>query len=151
MKQAQFLRFPNILTKYVSWGLCWRKSLLLHRYWKPFWYNLAIYPQIKSLVVDSFHAVSAKLNPSKLSHWFELFGYDFMITNDFNVLLIEVNTNPCLETPWSLLSSVVSSVLDNTFRITLDPMTYQCNNKTQELCDSSNNLWKFELVIDNWM
>ena len=30
--------------------------------------DLAIYPQIKSLVVDSFHAVNTKLNPSKLNN-----------------------------------------------------------------------------------
>jgi len=39
---------------------------------------------------------------------FELFGYDFMIDDQFKVYLIEVNTNPCLETPCSLLSSLIS-------------------------------------------
>ena len=45
-----------------------------------------------------------------------------MIDEAFNTLLIEVNTNPCLETPCSLLSTIISSVLDHTFRVTLDPM-----------------------------
>lgn len=112
------------------------------------WFYTSIYPQIKKLVVDSFEAVKYKMNHEKRSNCFELFGYDFMITNEFNVLLIEVNTNPCLETPCSLLSSMISSVLDNTFRVTLDPITYSANGKTQELWDSANNLWKFELVID---
>lgn len=34
----------------------------------------------------------------KISNQFELFGYDFMIDDDMNVYLIEVNTNPCLDT-----------------------------------------------------
>jgi len=29
---------------------------------------------------------------------YELFGYDFMIDQEFKVYLIEVNTNPCILT-----------------------------------------------------
>ena len=108
-----------------------------------------LYNKIKKLVADTFKAVDGKINPEGRNNCFELYGYDFMVTDDFNVLLIEVNTNPCLETPWSLLSSIVSSVLDNMFRVVLDPWTYSQNGKTQELWDSSNNLWKFELVYEN--
>ena len=61
-----------------------------------------------------------KLESSESLNWFELFGYDVMIDEKFNVYLIEVNTNPCLETPCSLLSSIISSVLDDTFKLTLD-------------------------------
>jgi D-alanine-D-alanine ligase-like ATP-grasp enzyme len=32
----------------------------------------------------------------KLDGCFELFGVDFMIDDNFNVKLIEFNTNPCL-------------------------------------------------------
>ena len=39
-----------------------------------------------------------KLNPNKRRHCFEIFGYDYIIDSDFNVWLIEVNTNPCIET-----------------------------------------------------
>jgi hypothetical protein len=38
-----------------------------------------------------------KLNPQKRKLCFEIFGYDYIIDNDFNVWLIEVNTNPCIE------------------------------------------------------
>ncbi|CAI2374629.1 unnamed protein product [Moneuplotes crassus] len=127
------------------------QKYLEKKYPKEFQSNKAcfytsIYPKIKTLVSDSFKAVEEKLNPSQHNNCFELFGYDFMVTNDFNIKLIEVNTNPCLETPCSLLSSIISSVVDNTFRVTLDPWTYKHNGKTQELCDSANNLCKFELV-----
>ena len=71
-----------------------------------------------------------------------------MVTEDFNVYLIEVNTNPCLETPCSLLSRIISSVLDNSFRIALDPITFLYNGKTIPLAESNNNLSKFELVYD---
>ena len=53
---------------------------------------------------------------------FELFGYDFMIDQDFKVYLIEVNTNPCIETsPCPLLQRLITQLLDQTFKITLDP------------------------------
>lgn len=40
---------------------------------------------------------------------FEIFGYDFMIDDDMSVYLIEVNTNPCLDTsPCSLLQRLIS-------------------------------------------
>lgn len=36
------------------------------------------------------------MSPKRYEHNFELFGLDFMIDEDLNVNLIEVNTNPCL-------------------------------------------------------
>ena len=41
---------------------------------------------------------SYKRQPFIKHNQFELFGYDFMIDEDLKVYLIEVNTNPCLET-----------------------------------------------------
>jgi hypothetical protein len=58
----------------------------------------------------------------RLHHSFELFGYDFMIDEDLNVRLIEVNTNPCLEMSCPLLARIIPEVLDNVFRIVIDPI-----------------------------
>ena len=55
-------------------------------------------------------------------HTFELLGYDFMIDTDFKPWLIEVNTNPCLETSSSDLVRIISSLLDNTLAIAIDPL-----------------------------
>ena len=53
---------------------------------------------------------------------FELFGYDFMIDDDLNVYLIEVNTNPCLETTaCPLLNRLITQILDQTFKLAVDP------------------------------
>jgi tubulin--tyrosine ligase len=52
----------------------------------------------------------------------ELFGLDFMIDDSFHVWLIEVNTNPCLELSSPLLSRILPNMLDNLFRLTLDPL-----------------------------
>ena len=77
---------------------------------------------MRSIVVDTISATADELNPDKLLHCFELLGYDFMIDCEGKVFLIEVNTNPCLETESSLLSRIIPAVLDNTFKIVLDPL-----------------------------
>ena len=50
---------------------------------------------MKELIELSLESVRRKLKITKSS--FELFGYDFIIDNDMDPWLIEVNTNPCLE------------------------------------------------------
>jgi tubulin polyglutamylase TTLL1 len=54
-------------------------------------------PQIRTIVTESIRAVSDKVDPYQRMHTFEVFGYDFMIDEDFKIYLIEVNTNPCLD------------------------------------------------------
>jgi tubulin monoglycylase TTLL3/8 len=45
-----------------------------------------------------------------------------MIDDSFRVYMIEANTNPCLEVSCPLLSRIIPEVVDNTFRIAIDPM-----------------------------
>jgi hypothetical protein len=61
-----------------------------------------------------------KINKNGRSHQFEIFGYDFMLDSDFNVFLIEINTNPGLEisSPW--IQIVVPRMLDDALRLTVD-------------------------------
>jgi hypothetical protein len=47
---------------------------------------------------------------------FELFGLDFMLSCDFKPLLIEINTNPCIETGCPVLTKVINTLLENVFR-----------------------------------
>ena len=59
-----------------------------------------ILPQIKKRVADVFKASGLKLIGEVRSDYngFEWLGFDFMLDDDMNLSLIEVNTNPCLET-----------------------------------------------------
>jgi hypothetical protein len=45
-----------------------------------------------------------------------------MIDEDFGVNLIEINTNPCLETTCPILSKIIPRMLDNAFKIAIDPI-----------------------------
>lgn len=44
-----------------------------------------------------------------------------MIDEQFKVYLIEVNTNPCLELSSPLLARLIPQMLENAFRLTVDP------------------------------
>ena len=92
----------------------------------------------------------ARIDPARLQNSFELFGYDFMLDENFKLYLIEVNTNPSLEVCCALMSRLVPELLDNTFRIALDPFfpspdmsanrKFQLNELPQEV--------KFSLIFD---
>lgn len=75
------------------------------------------------MVAESFRSVAYnKIDPSRKQFSFEIFGFDFMVDEDFVVYLIEANTNPCLETNSSVLSRLVPGMLDASFSIAIDPL-----------------------------
>lgn len=53
---------------------------------------------------------------------FELLGFDFMIDEDLNVYLIEVNENPCLATLCERQGVLIKSLLADTLQLTVDPI-----------------------------
>jgi hypothetical protein len=85
-------------------------------------FNRDIYPHMRRLACDAIRSGYGKIDPRRLENNFELFGLDFMIDETFHVWLIEVNTNPCLELSSPLLSRIIPSMLENLFRIAIDPV-----------------------------
>lgn len=77
---------------------------------------------MERLVTDTFRAVYNKIDTKRNQNGFEIFGYDFMIDENFKVYLIEVNTNPSLEICCPLLARIIPELLENSFRIVLDPI-----------------------------
>jgi tubulin polyglutamylase TTLL1 len=45
-----------------------------------------------------------------------------MLDSQFKLSLIEVNTNPCLETESPLLARIIPELIESTFKIVLDPL-----------------------------
>ncbi|OMJ87511.1 hypothetical protein SteCoe_10765 [Stentor coeruleus] len=81
-----------------------------------------IVPKMKKIVKDTISAVFKKLDFRKRAHSFEVFGYDFLLDEHLKPWLIEVNTNPCLELSSGLLASIIPNMLENAFRIAVDPL-----------------------------
>ena len=75
-----------------------------------------------SLAHDAIAATSSKIHKVEQNFCFEIFGLDYMIDQNGKVWLIEVNRNPCLETSTSLLCRIISSMIDDAFRIAIDPL-----------------------------
>ena len=75
---------------------------------------------MKELVIKSLFAVRKKLDPFKRKHTFEMFGYDFMLDEDFNVWLIEINTNPCIEESSGILKIYIPRMIEDMLKLTVD-------------------------------
>ena len=77
---------------------------------------------MKDLVIDSFMSVRYKMNPNRRKNCFELFGFDFLVDEDFRVWLIEINTNPFLGTPNKDMVKLVPEMVNDMCKIVLDPV-----------------------------
>ena len=61
----------------------------------------------------------------KRKHCFELFGYDFIIDEDLNTWMIEVNTNPCLEESSSILQMYLPRLVEDMLSLSVDSLFKQ--------------------------
>lgn len=73
-----------------------------------------------NVIIDTIKSVKGKINMQK--HCFELLGYDFIFDENLNTILIEVNTNPCLEESNALLKKLLPRMVDDLLNITMDPL-----------------------------
>lgn len=75
-----------------------------------------------------------------------------MVDQDFNVWMIEVNTNPCLEISSPLLGRIIPNMVEQSLRLTLDvlfpPLGHYPNTQKHLFPDYSLDHLKFELVFD---
>jgi len=76
--------------------------------------------RMKELIKISMESVKSKINPSDRKYCFELFGYDFLLDSEFNVWIIEVNSNPSIDESNNLLKMLVPRMIDDAFRLTID-------------------------------
>jgi hypothetical protein len=75
---------------------------------------------MKDLIIDTFLSVRHKMNPNKRK-CFELFGFDFLVDEDFRVWLLEVNTNPFLGTPNKDMKVLVPRMINEMLALVVDP------------------------------
>ena len=73
-------------------------------------------------MIDSFLSVRKKMNPNNRQHCFELFGFDFLLDEDFRIWLIEINTNPFLGTPNQYMQVLGPKMMDDLLQIVIDPI-----------------------------
>ena len=74
-----------------------------------------------------------------------------MLDDNLNLYMIEVNTNPCLEMSCPLLARIIPELLDNVFRIVLDPLFPSPDLLHNKKCSFNEipQTYKFHLVFDD--
>mmetsp|Transcript_126850 Transcript_126850/g.224794 ORF Transcript_126850/g.224794 Transcript_126850/m.224794 type:complete len:848 (+) Transcript_126850:24-2567(+) len=77
-----------------------------------------VQPKMKQIVLWSLESTQDAIVPRTSS--FELFGYDFMVSEDLDVWLIEVNSSPDLSYSTSTTRTLVKAMLDDLVRVLVD-------------------------------
>ena len=106
---------------------------------------------MNKMTTDVFKAVHGKLDPKGRNNCMEVFGLDFMIDDEFKPYLIEVNTNPSLLLSSPLLARIIPNMLENAFKLSLDPIFVPPENfstKKGFIGDAATEN-RFELVFDS--
>jgi hypothetical protein len=62
------------------------------------------------------------MNPHQHRYCFQIFGFDYILDDLYKVWLIEVNNNPCIECSSPILGQYIPRMLDDAFKIVLDPL-----------------------------
>ena len=113
---------------------------------KQYKLNKDLMVKVKEIISLSMRSVKDKINKNNRNYQFELFGYDFMLDEDFNLFLIEINTNPGLEesSPW--IKIIVPRMLDDALRLTLDQLfepkyDFTLNYKNMEELENLENVF----------
>ena len=120
-----------------------------------------ILPKIKASVADVFEAcgsimyrgAGSSANVTRLLRQpdynaFELMGFDYMLDNDLKLTLIEVNTNPCLDTPCLLLQRMIPQALDQTLKIAVDPFLQATEHQYYMNPDFNVSELRYQLVYE---
>lgn len=75
---------------------------------------------MKDIVIDVFLAAKDEFNKNNREHAFEIFGFDFLIDEDFRVWLIECNTNPYFGVPNKFIADLLPRMISEMLEITVD-------------------------------
>lgn len=76
-------------------------------------FSQEIIPKMKEIALDCILASYKQVQGSSSLPVFEIFGLDFMIDENFKLWLIEVNTNPCIQTNSSIImEKIIPKMVD---------------------------------------
>ena len=89
---------------------------------KTFNFRETIIPKFKNIIELTAKSSKNLINKKNRNYCFELFGYDFMMDEDKNIYLIEINTNPGLEISSEIIEILVPRMIEDALRITADDL-----------------------------
>ena len=105
--------------------------------------------QMKQLIKISFKSVAKKILKEKPGNilCFEIFGYDFILDNDFKLWILEINNNPGLSISSPVIEKLVPRMMDDAFRLTVDKVF---NTKYSKECIDSLGKYKTKYKLDGF-
>lgn len=107
---------------------------------------------MRKIALQAVKATYFRLDISKKAYSFELFGLDFLINSSFKPYLIEINTNPCLQLSSQSLERLIPRMIQNIFRIGIDPLFRPNSNQSSKheylYNEKSIEKNRFRLIFD---
>ena len=82
---------------------------------------------------------------------FELFGYDLMIDENFNVWLIEVNSSPAMDYSTHVTERLVKMVSEDTVKVVVDYASAPQNKKKKVDTGLYECIYKAKRMVDKPM
>ena len=80
-----------------------------------------IYPKIVRIIrLTGGAAIQGKMNFMNVKNCFEIFGYDFILDENYRPYLLEINSNPGLEISSPLINQLLPRMIDDAFKLTID-------------------------------
>lgn len=112
---------------------------------------------IENAVINTLESVQDMFESKK--GCFELFGYDFMIDDEFNTWLIEVNSSPAMDYSTDVTSRLVKMVLEDSIKVVVDHADakkkkavdtglYRCIYKAERIVDKPMNSFGLNLIVE---
>lgn len=113
--------------------------------------------QTKGIVINCLESVQDMFECKK--GCFELFGFDLMVDEDFQMWLIEVNSSPAMDYSTQVTERLVKMVLEDTVKVVVDYPNakkksqcdtglYECIYKAKKLVDKPLNSFGLNLVCE---
>ena len=103
--------------------------------------------EMKYLIKISFKSIGNKLLKTNPVLCFEIFGYDFILDNDFKLWILEINNNPGLGISSPVIFKLVPRMIDDAFRLTIDKIF---ETKYSNECIDESGKYKSKYQLDGF-
>ena len=107
-----------------------------------------IFSKIIKIIEITASAAKNRINGFDRNNCFEIFGYDFMLDDEYNPFLLEINTNPGYEESSPLIKMLVPRLIDDALRLTIDK-AFERNDKDKKISkfkvegySDEENMWQ---------
>ncbi|XP_055599060.1 tubulin glycylase 3B-like isoform X2 [Uranotaenia lowii] len=105
---------------------------------KGYYWERKIYPDMKKSILA---VVSASVDGMKIErNMFELYGADFMVTENFRTMLLEINSSPDLSASTKVTETICEAVLEDLVKVIIDN-----SNDRRALTGQFECIWSLEI------